>query len=167
MRDGLFAKSRSLGRGNGSALLVRFGGPGGDGCDRHRRCGWRLFLRPICGLVRNTRASPSSRRTVCQALRPLPEEAKVIGTRAGGTIGRLLGGSTGYLIGGIAGAAADMRAEAKKYEQMSDAQRALLQEIRRIALASPLLVSLLMVGAMLLSWVLVLAYEMMRTISGA
>lgn len=98
---------------------------------------------------------------------PLPEEAKVIGTRAGGTIGRLLGGSTGYLIGGIAGAAADIRAEAKKYEQMSDAQRALLQEIRRIALVSPLLVSVLMVGAMLLSWVLVVVYEMMRTIFGA
>ena len=98
---------------------------------------------------------------------PLPEEAKVIGTRAGGTLGRLLGGSTGYLIGGIAGAAADIRAEAKKYERMSDAQRALLREIRRIALVSPLLVSLLMVGAMLVSWVLVVAYEMTRTIFGA
>lgn len=98
---------------------------------------------------------------------PIPEEAKVIGTRAGGTIGRLLGGSTGYLIGGIAGAAADIRAEANKYRQMSDAQRALLQEVRRIALVSPLLVSVLMVGAMLLSWVLVVVYEMTRAIFGA
>lgn len=98
---------------------------------------------------------------------PVPEEAKVIGTRAGGTIGRLLGGSTGYLIGGIAGAAVDVRTETKKYEQMSDAQRELLQEVRRIALVSPLLVSVLMIGAMLLSWVLVVVYEMARAIFGA
>lgn len=98
---------------------------------------------------------------------PLPEEAKVIGTRVGGTVGRLLGGSTGYLIGGIAGAAADIRAEAKKYEQMSEPQRALLQQLRQIALVNPVLVSVLMVGAMLLSWVLVVAYEMTRAILGA
>ncbi len=98
---------------------------------------------------------------------PLPEEAKVVGTRVGGTVGRLLGGSTGYLIGGIAGAAVDVHAEAKKYEQMSDSQRALLQQLRQIGLVNPLLVSVLMVGAMLLSWVLVVAYEMARTIFGA
>ncbi len=97
---------------------------------------------------------------------PIPEEAKVVGTRVGGSVGRLLGGSTGYLIGGIAGAAADLRAEAKKYEHMSEPQRALLHELRRIALVSPLLLSVLMVGAVLVSWVLVVAYEMARVILG-
>lgn len=98
---------------------------------------------------------------------PLPGESRVVGTRAGGTVGRLLGGSTGYLIGGLAGAAVDIRAEAKKYEQMSDAQRRLLEEIRRIALVSPLLVSISMAGALLVSWVLVVVYEMGRAILGA
>lgn len=97
---------------------------------------------------------------------PLPDETKVIGTRVGGTVGRLLGGSTGYLIGGLAGAAADIRAEAKKYEQMSEPQLALLRQLRQIALVNPLLVSVLMVAAMLLSWVLVVAYEMARVILG-
>lgn len=97
---------------------------------------------------------------------PLPEEVKVVGTRVGGTIGRLLGGSTGYLIGGLAGAAADLRAEAKKYEQMSASQRALLEEIRRIAPMNPAVMSLLMLGALLVSWMLVVAYEMGRAVFG-
>ena len=98
---------------------------------------------------------------------PLPNEAKVVATRVGGTVGRMLGGSTGYLIGGIAGAAADIHAEVKKFEQMSEPQRALLQQLRQIALVNPLLVSVLMVGAMLLSWVLVVAFEMTRAILGS
>lgn len=98
---------------------------------------------------------------------PVPGEAPVVGTRAGGTIGRLLGGSTGYLIGGLAGAAADVRAQAKAHEQMSEAQRRLLQEIRRVSLVSPVLSSTFMVGALLASWVLVVVYEMARVILSA
>jgi membrane protein YqaA with SNARE-associated domain len=98
---------------------------------------------------------------------PVPQEARVVGTRTGGTVGRLLGGTSGYLIGGIVGAAADIRAEAKKYEHMSDGQRQLLQQIRRISLVSPILTSTFMVGALLMSWVFVVVYEMVRAIVGA
>src|ERR1041384_5311602 len=58
------------------------------------------------------------RRLVSRHVRlygPVPDATAAKGTRVGGTIGRLVGGSTGYWVGGLAGAAADIRAEARRY----------------------------------------------------
>jgi hypothetical protein len=97
---------------------------------------------------------------------PLPDDAGARGTRIGGTAGRLLGGSTGYLVGGLVGAAVDLRAEVKKYKGMSEQQVALLHELGRLQLVRPLLTSVLMLGALLASWVLLIVFEMGRTILG-
>ena len=97
---------------------------------------------------------------------PLPEEMKAWGTRAGGTAGRLLGGSTGYVIGGLVGAAVDAYNERQKYRDMSEPQIALLQELNRLQLVQPLQMSLMMVGALIGSWLLVFVVEFARSIVG-
>src|SRR6478736_6278434 len=86
---------------------------------------------------------------------PLPEEMKASGTRVGGTAGRVLGGSTGYLIGGVIGAVADAYQEQQKYQGMSEPQLSLLHEIGRLKLVRPLINSVMMVGALIGSWLLV------------
>jgi len=93
---------------------------------------------------------------------PLPDDAKGWGTRAGGTAGRVLGGSTGYLVGGLLGAAADVYAERKKYKGMTEPQIALLQELGQLGLVRPVLTSVFMVGALLVSWMVVMFVDMVR-----
>ena len=93
---------------------------------------------------------------------PLPEETKAWGTRAGGTAGRLIGGSTGYLVGGLMGAAADVYKEREKYRDMSEPQLALLHELGQLKLVQPLLTSVFMFGALLGSWMLVVATDVLR-----
>ncbi|HWA24371.1 MAG TPA: hypothetical protein VG734_01760 [Lacunisphaera sp.] len=97
---------------------------------------------------------------------PLPEETKAWGTRAGGTAGRLVGGSTGYLVGGLVGAAVDVYNEQAKYRDMSEPQLALLHELGQLKLVQPLLISLFMFGALIGSWLLVVAADILRGVFG-
>lgn len=97
---------------------------------------------------------------------PLPEETKAWGTRTGGTAGRLLGGSTGYVVGGLLGAAVDSYNERQKYRDMSEPQVALLQELNRLQLVQPLQMSVMMVGALIGSWLLVVVVEFARSVVG-
>jgi hypothetical protein len=70
------------------------------------------------------------------------------------------------LVGGLLGAAADVYAERKKYDGMSEPQIALLHELGQLALVRPVLTSALMAGALLGSWTLVALVDMGRSIVG-
>jgi hypothetical protein len=97
---------------------------------------------------------------------PLPEGTKAWGTRAGGTAGRLIGGTAGYVVGGLVGAAVDADKTRAQYAGMSEPQLALLHEINRLELVRPLITSVMMIGALIVSWLIVVVTEPIRNAIG-
>ena len=97
---------------------------------------------------------------------PFPDEFKAWGTRAAGTAGRMIGGTAGYVVGGLVGAAADAYQARQQYAGMSEPQLALIYEINRAQLVRPVITSVMMVGALIVSWLLVVFTEPIRNAVG-
>ena len=69
-------------------------------------------------------------------------------------------------MGGLIGAAADAYQARPQYTGMSEPQLALLYEINRLQLVRPVITSVMMVGALIVSWLLVVFTEPIRNALG-